>query len=426
MADEVFFNIKAGLQADDVDKLNDKFYSRFNYPWVPMMLPKPQDPQFFSRALNMDLGRYGAACAESSILPGMKIWVAGCGTNQAVLTALKFPQAQVLGSDVSTESLKVCGRVAAQLGLNNLRLQQESLNATAYEAEFDYVICTGVIHHNADPALPLKSLARSLKPDGVLELMVYNYYHRIQTTAFQKAIRLLGGGQGLPDVERELPLTRRLIDSFPGGTHMGEFLALQKPLPEAAVADSLLQPVEFSYTVASLADMARTCGLNIATYCVNQFDKVKGHLDWESEFTDPEVAAAYARLPDLERWQVSNLLRGETSPMLWFYLQRQDTPRPVPHAAALTQAFLDTVFQAARSGMQNYILCGPEEYRLSPAKIPLPAPVKPADPLCAQVLAACDGVTAMRRILQDLGVLNKAEYLRLRLASSGFPYLQAV
>lgn len=426
MSEEIFFNIKAGLQAEQVDQLNDRFYSRFNYPWVPMMLPKPHDPQFWVRALNMDLGNYRSPQFQQN----MKIWVAGCGTNQAVLTALKFPHAQVTGSDVSTESLKVCGRVAQQLGLQNLTLRQESLNHTAYENEFDYVICTGVIHHNADPAVPLASLARGLKPSGVMELMVYNYYHRIQTTAFQKAIRLLGGGTGLPDVERELPLTQRLIASFPesmpGGSHMAEFLALQRSLPEAAVADSLLQPVEYSYTVASLAELAQRNNLKLATYCVNQFDKVTGHLHWESEFADPQVAASYALLSDQERWQVSNLLRGEKSPMLWFYLQREDHPQAMPSAQQLTESFLDTVFVAAQASMQNYVLSGPEEYRLSPATIPLPAPAKPIDPASATVLAALDGVCTMRQILSRLGLSAQAERLRLRLATSGFPYLRVV
>jgi len=49
-----------------------------------------------------------------------------------------------------------------------------------------------------------------LKKGGILELMVYNRYHRIITTAVQKAIRLFGGdaaGQG--DFEQEFAIAKK-------------------------------------------------------------------------------------------------------------------------------------------------------------------------------------------------------------------------
>ena len=422
MPEDIFFNIMAGLSAEDVDRLNDRFYGRFNYPWAPMLLPTYHDPGFWAQALNMDLGYYDPPVFGA----GMHIWVAGCGTNQAVLTALKFPQARVIGSDLSAESLRVCARIAEQIGLTNLTLRQESLNATTYAETFDYVLCTGVIHHNADPAVPLASLSRALKHGGVLELMVYNYYHRVQTTAFQKAIRLLGGGNGLPNVDRELPLTRRLIDSFPAGFHMATLLADQRGMPEAAVADVLLQPVEHSYTIASLSELAGRCGLRLATYCVNQFDKVSGHIEWEMGFEEAEVARAYATLPDLDRWQVTNLLRGEASPRLWFYLQRANSPRPCPPARDLTGAFLDTVFEPNVTTAQGYVLGDAQEYHLSPTRLPCPAPARPGDRTAAAVFAEVDGKRSMQPILDRLGMTRHAERLRLQLATSGYPYLRPV
>jgi SAM-dependent methyltransferase len=322
--------------------------------------------------------------------------------------------------------LRVCAGIAEQIGLANLTLKQESLNATDYAEAFDYVLCTGVIHHNADPALPLASLSRALKPGGVLELMVYNYYHRIQTTAFQKAIRLLGGGDKQPDLDRELPLTRRLIDSFPAGSHMADMLADQRDMPEAAVADVLLQPVEHSYTIASLAELAGNCGLRLASYCVNQFDKVSGQIEWEMSFEDAEVARAYAALPDLDRWQVTNLLRGETSPRPWFYLQRSNAPQPCPPARELTGAFLDTVFESNATTVQGYMLGDAGRYNLSPARHPCPAPARPNYRPAAAVLAEVDGRKPMRAILDRLGLTAQAERLRLHLATSGYPYLRPV
>jgi 2-polyprenyl-3-methyl-5-hydroxy-6-metoxy-1,4-benzoquinol methylase len=85
--------------------------------------------------------------------------------------------------------------MSRNLKISNLELRQESLNDIEYKHKFDYIICTGVIHHNASPETALNTLAKALKPTGILELMVYNRYHRIETTAFQKAIRILAGNR---------------------------------------------------------------------------------------------------------------------------------------------------------------------------------------------------------------------------------------
>lgn len=425
MSENVQFNIADTLDASDVDQINNAFYSRFNYPWVPLFLPSYADPGFWPEMLNTELGYWD----NPRFGEGMKIWVGGCGTNQAVLTALKFPGASVVGSDVSIESLNTAEAVSKQLGLTNLTLRAESLNATPYDEEFDYVICTGVIHHNADPSVPLRNLMRGMKRDGVLELMVYNYYHRVQTTAFQKAIRILGGSPDRPDIDRELPLAMQMVAQFPVECQMKTFLEVQQDLPEAAVADSLLQPVEYSYTVRSLGDLAEDCNLRFQSYCLNQFDKLSGHTDWFMAFDTPDLQARYDALSTQEQMQVTNLLRAETSPMLWFYMHRKDHPGPVKTQGALDAGFLDQRFAQAATRSRNYVLKGEGSYVLAGQEIPCPAPVAPVDPVAAQVFHACDGQRSIAGILQDLGLPGgprQGARLRRLLASGGHPYLRAV
>lgn len=83
----------------EIDQVNKRFYERYNYPWPPTVLSAyPSDiPTLF---INQDIGCW----KHDRIYSKMKIWVAGCGTNQALLTALKFPQAEVLGTDISARS----------------------------------------------------------------------------------------------------------------------------------------------------------------------------------------------------------------------------------------------------------------------------------------------------------------------------------
>lgn len=418
------FNASHQMDSAEIDRINRDFYGRFNYPWLPMVLPQIGDPGFVPRFIAQEVGDFSGR----RISPDGRIWVAGCGTNQAVLTALRFPGAQVLGTDVSTRSLQVARDTADQLGLANLTLEEASLNDPLHEACFDHVICTGVIHHNADPERPLATLARALKPAGVMELMVYNYYHRQHTTAYQKAIRLLSGARGHQGLlEAELAMTRDLIADgrLPGS--MAGFLAAQRDLPEPAVADSLLQPVEYSYTVQSLAAMCDRAGLQILQPCVNQFDKLSGQFNWDPPLPEGPVRQAFDALEDLPRWQVANLLMQDASPMLWFYVQQKGVRRS---RAEIDATFLEQRFRPATTPLRNFVLGPDQRYADSGRAGQWPVPALPADPLARAVHAACDGTTPMGTILDRLSPApdrSPATVTRLRqmLTTPAFPYLVA-
>ncbi|MBE2276775.1 MAG: class I SAM-dependent methyltransferase [Rhodobacteraceae bacterium] len=421
MTDYLSFNAAENLDAAEIDRINAEFYGRFNYPWRAPSLTQYRDPAFAPRFLCQEAGDFDGR----AVPPDGDIWVAGCGTNQAVITALRFPGARVLGTDLSERSLAVAEASARDLALTNLRLEQASLNAPHHVAAFDHIICTGVIHHNADPARPLAHLARALKPGGVMELMVYNYYHRIQTTAFQKAIRLLSGTHGRGGlVEAELPMALEMVADFALPGSMADFLARQRGLPEPAVADSLLQPVEFSYTVETLAALCRGAGLVLLHPCLNQFDKISGDFSWEPPLYGT-AATAFGRLDDLARWQVANLLMQERAPMLWFYLGHGPARRSRDEVNA---DFLGRRFRPAQCDTQIHVLGADDRYTSSPRRTRLPAPAVPADPQVRAVFQACDGSRSMAEVLSHLGPLpGEAEITRLRqlLTTPAFPYLLA-
>ena len=169
------------------DAANTQFYQRFPYPWPPMKFSYLTDQNFETVMLNQNIGDW----QQRTLPKHPRIWVAGCGTNQAIFTALRFPEGKIIASDLSQTALKTSATIAQELHISNVELREESINQVSYKEEFDHIICTGVIHHNADPAASLLKLTAALKPGGVLELMVYNEYHRITIQAFQKAIGLL-------------------------------------------------------------------------------------------------------------------------------------------------------------------------------------------------------------------------------------------
>ena len=415
-------NLHFASGQQEVDRLNAEFYGDIQYPWPPQYFDRLRRADLAPRMLAQDIG-----CWQGALLPETpRIWVAGCGTNQALFTALRFQRGQVLGSDLSAASLATCRANAASLGVRNLELVRESLNEASHAGCFDHVICTGVIQCNADPAVPLARLAAALRPAGVLELMVYNRFHRVLTAAFQNALWHLLGKPPRPDLERERPVARRLVETFRHPNLMSQFLGACGSLPDAAFADTLLQPVEHSHTVASLAALAERCGLEMLTSCNDAFSRTQGDADWNLKLEDPGLQRRYEALPDVERWQITNLLLAEASPMLWFYFQRRDCPRQRKSERQLAGEFLDLRFVRDKTQKELYARGADGTYSPSPRLVAFPG--EPLRELPRQVFRALDETLPLRDTLSWLGVdtsLPTLNRLRLALATSGCPFLEA-
>jgi SAM-dependent methyltransferase len=407
-----------------VDEENASFYNRFPYPWQPATFDYPDDPSLYTQLVNQNLGAY-----EHELIPAKAdIWVAGCGTNQGVYTGLRFPGAKVIGSDLSANSLALSAKIAGQIGLRNLELREESINDCGYTECFDYVICTGVIHHNADPSETLKKIARTMKPSGILELMVYNRYARLLPQAFQKSIRLMFGGERKNGgAGSEVQYARKLMRGLRTRSLMLSFLDGLANIPEQDLADKLIQPVEHSYTVESLAEMADTCGLELLAPCPYSLHPQTGAPKWYVEFKDPELTIAFESLPDVTRWQVANLLMLDQSPMVWFYLRRKDSGGPPSSESLINERFLTAVFEPVKAGRRCYVRRPNGDYGLSPQE----APFQRGDPegTEAKIYHAVDGVTPMRDIFRKLGMATRFYAVlkaRVELSTTLCPYLRVV
>jgi len=407
-----------------VDDINSAFYSRFPYPWRPQAFDFVADPDLHVRLLNQNLGDWNL----ETIPQNPRIWVAGCGTNQAIYTALRFPRGEIVGSDLSPKSLELCSQTANELKLTNLRLAQESINDVAYSDYFDYAICTGVIHHNAEPQTALRKLARAIKPSGVIELMVYNRFHRVEAAAFQKAVRLLCvPNGGVPKSDEELQLARQIIAAFPVKNHLYDLLQRLRRRPEAAIADVLIQPVECSYTVESLAELAAECGLEMLSPCLNEWDRANASYRWHVEFGDPDLQGMYDALADVPRWQFTNLMLQERSPMLWFYFRRTDSGCARRSQRDINAGFLNTVFERVNTERGCYLLQAGGFYSRSDKTVPFPTTVPREE--AASVYQALDGKTPMKDILAALHLpldFGSTVGYRSHLATSAFPFMTAV
>jgi SAM-dependent methyltransferase len=295
-----------------------------------------------------------------------------------------------------------------------------------YDEEFDYIICTGVVHHNARPDITLNKISRALKRNGVLEFMVYNYYHRLLPTACQKAIRNFYDVSSGIDLDLELKLVKNLVSDFKYKNLMGNFLRSHIGISEAEMTDNLVQPLEYSYTVESLNKLAGACNLEILSHCLNQFDVSNKAFSWNMNFENNYLKDYYNSLPDVKRWQIYNLLMFNESPMLWFYFQRNDADFERKTERQLCAEFLETSFRKSSIFLNNYILKPDGNYRLAEVPMKYPEENTIEDPVTRKIFAAVEPGYKMKDIFSQLKIspdFYEVNNTRLKLTTSGCPFL---
>jgi SAM-dependent methyltransferase len=416
-------NLLWAASADAERRVAD-FYDAFPYPWKAWIADAPHDPDLYRVHLCQDVGDW----SHHRISASPRIWVAGCGTNQAVITALRFPDSFVLGSDLSETALQAEAEQAQELGVRNLKLELRSINDSGYNGEFEYIICTGVAHHNPQPEITLQRLSTALTETGVLELMVYNRFHRLWTGTFQKAAGLLlGSGDGLAP-EDLVAATRNLAAALPQDNLLARGLAPYVAGPDADFVDALANPIERSYTVMSLAALAESAGLRLLLPKPTDLDFVDDRYLWRLQFADAGLQARFDQLPDLQRWQLVNLFAFDRSPMLWFYLERTGAHSGVSSTVDVNSEFLRHRFSRSDGTATRYVRdVTSGHYAAKDRPSSLAAGAVDAD--AGRLLQLADGRRSMGELVAEVGIeptARNVDRLRIHLCSSARPRLRAV
>ncbi len=193
-----------------------------------------------------------------------EILVAGCGTSQAAIHALREPDARVTAIDISEASLRHTRDLQRKYGLRNLDLHRLAIEEVGQLGQsFDQIVCTGVLHHLPDPDIGLRALRGVLTPDGAMHVMVYATYGRAGIYMMQEYCRLLGVSATEAEL-RDLGITIGALSA----DHPIAGVARQAKdftYPDA-LADALLHPQDRAYTVPQLYAWLERCGLSFGRW----------------------------------------------------------------------------------------------------------------------------------------------------------------
>lgn len=237
-----------------------QFYERHPYP------PPISDLDGYRTAWTAEHRREATLrlWPDGSAAEARTILVAGCGTSQAAKHAVRYPDAHVVGIDVSQRSIDETRRLIERHDLTNVEVHRLPIEQVGdLGASFDQVVCTGVLHHLADPDVGLSALADVLGPGGALEAMVYAPYGRTGVYMLQEYCRLAGVTPTAEDLDelvevlREIPLSHPLSHLLRDTPDFGD---------RGALADALLNPRDRAYSVLDLMSLIERAGLRFSRW----------------------------------------------------------------------------------------------------------------------------------------------------------------
>lgn len=236
-------------------------YNAYPYPAPVSQISRTQvlegDPSLYSALL----------WPEGRPRQRLDILSAGCGTMQAVSLAMQNPDCRVMGIDISDTSLEATKQLKDSYALSNLELRRMDIRDVARLGQnFDFVMCTGVLHHLPDPESGLRALASVLSPDGAMALMVYAKARRTGVYLLQDAFRRLGVTQDAAGIA----FVREVIDGLPPSHYFNRLREIMpKEIDDATLIDTLLHPMDRAYSIPDIFALLDAGGMHFQGWMDN-------------------------------------------------------------------------------------------------------------------------------------------------------------
>ncbi|MEO7400032.1 MAG: class I SAM-dependent methyltransferase [Polaromonas sp.] len=250
---------------------------------------------------------------------GFRALVAGGGTGDATIflaEQLRHTNAEIVHLDMSHASMVLAQERARIRGLSNITWVHYSLMSLPALGlgKFDYINCSGVLHHLADPDLGLRVLRSALKEGGAIGLMLYATTGRTGVYQMQALMRLVNGPEA--GEQAKIANTRELLASLPASNWFkrGEELHHDHKIGDAGIYDLLLHSQDRSYSVGELFDWLGTGtptghGLHLVFSDVQRGrSPYLPHMVLGSK--PPAMAAGLRQLPLRRQYEMAELMIG--------------------------------------------------------------------------------------------------------------------
>ena len=117
----------------------------------------------------------------------------GCGTGQLAIYFSIGTNNNIIGLDPTVDSLQLANNFAKKNAISNIEFVNADIFDDVLNDEyFDFIWCSGVLHHTKDPYRAFEILIKSLKKEGYVLIGLYNKIGRIRTIIRKYLYRIFG------------------------------------------------------------------------------------------------------------------------------------------------------------------------------------------------------------------------------------------
>jgi ubiquinone/menaquinone biosynthesis C-methylase UbiE len=259
---------------------------------------------------------------------GFRALVAGGGTGDAAIflaEQLRDRDAEIVYLDISHASRTIAEERARIRGLENITWVQASiLDIPELDiGVFDYINCSGVLHHLESPVLGLNALRTVLREGGCMGLMLYATIGRTAVYQMQELLRLVNSNES--SIQKKIDNARTLIEEIP----QSNWLKLaEKLMPaehirhgDAGIYDAFLHEQDRSYTVPEMLDFVSECDLEFTGFSYDRSWRYRP----ESYIKDATLLKQIKDQGIRRQYAISELVAGNILVHMFYVSTRRNT-----------------------------------------------------------------------------------------------------
>ena len=306
-----------------------KQYEAYPYPYRD---PKSAPIITFMNDLAL-IGHYGFSGQAWWREKDCRVLVAGGGTGDATLhLAMQLstanPDAQIIHLDLSEVSNNITQQRLDHQGYKNVKVVQGSLLdlPKGGHGTFDYINCSGVLHHLKDPNDGAKALRSVLKDHGVMSVMLYGELGRRIVYDIQNLASMVT--EETEALDRRIPIVNEILAAVPEQNPLRNVFPLN--MPDAELVDRYLHPQDRAYTVPQIFEMLEASSLRLLSFLP------MAHYDPLLLIPEGPLQDRVRNLPEEQRLAFAEILSGTMVRHMFFATKKENQNPQMPDPADLS------------------------------------------------------------------------------------------
>lgn len=244
---------------------------------------------------------------------GFRVLIAGGGTGDSSTflgEQLKNTDAEIVYLDFSKPSMEIAMKRAEIRGLKNIKFINDSiLNVPKLKlGKFDFINCSGVLHHLESPPAGLKVLKDSLTDTGAINIMIYAKYGRTGVYHVQEIMKMIN--KGVTNRVEEIMNGKLIVNALPASNWFkrgNELIGDHINFGDVGLYDLFLHKQDRAYSIPEMREFIADAGLNFV-----QFSDVteKLALRIESYITDFSLLQKVKKMDIVTQQAICELIVG--------------------------------------------------------------------------------------------------------------------